>query len=92
MDSMLITYLGLIVALSILVWSAGVLFRYYRKPRSGVHGRSQNLDAWIPFNPTTATEEEYLEAIGEEDEESPARLHIQTRQNGHSNNGHKHTF
>lgn len=97
MDSTFITYLGLIVGIAILGWGSLVLFRYYHKPRGGVQRGVRNLNDWVPFAPLSSTEEEYLEAIDEEDVESPARLQARARQNGHSNDGlydteHKQKF
>ncbi|EFH89574.1 hypothetical protein [Ktedonobacter racemifer] len=91
MNPMLITYLGLIVALAILGWGGLVLLRYYHKPRTGTRQHTRKLDAWVPFNPISSSEEEYLEAIGEDKEDSSSRLHARARQNGHSQNGHYNT-
>lgn len=91
MDPMLITYLGLVVALAILGWGGLVLMRYYNKPRAGASRRARKIDEWVHFNPIASSEEEYLEAVGEDEEEAPGRLHARARQNGHSQNGHYNT-
>ncbi len=83
MSPTLVTYIGFIVAISILIWGVIELGRRWYARRS-IHPQAMNT--WVHLKPTSLARDaiENLSASAEDDEEgSPQESRSRAQQNGH---------